>query len=55
MLLSAFFTMGANASNAIDLTFSAAGEAKTVESVTVTNLTHTDIAPLTLKGTAPCG
>ena len=36
----------------IDLTFSARGEAPTVESVTVTNLTHTDIPAVTLNGTA---
>ena len=36
----------------IDLTFSARGEASTVESMTVTNLTHTDIPAMTLSGTA---
>ena len=38
------------ASSTIDITFKGSGEATTVQSVTVTNLTHTDIAPVTLSG-----
>lgn len=37
--------------NPIDITFSPDGEGSTVETVTVTNLTHTDITPVTLNGT----
>ena len=50
-LFAAFLvTTGSNA-NPIDITFSARGEATTVESVTVTNLTHADIQAVTLNGT----
>ncbi|MBP5339860.1 MAG: dockerin type I repeat-containing protein [Prevotella sp.] len=53
LTLSAAFlvTTGSNA-NPIDITFSARGEASNVETVTVTNLTHTDIKEVTLSGTA---
>ena len=51
-LLAAFFVATGSSATPIDLTFSARGEASIVESVTVTNLTHTDIAAVTLKGTA---
>ena len=42
----------AGAADVIDLTFAGRGEATSVESVTVTNLTHTDTAPVTLSGSA---
>ena len=35
----------------IDLTFAGRGESTTVESVTVTNLSRPDVAPVTLSGT----
>ena len=44
-------TLWAEVDSPIDITFSASGEATTVETVTVTNLTHTDIAAVTLNGT----
>ena len=37
--------------NVIELTFAGRGESTSVESVTVTNLTHPEIAPVTLSGT----
>ena len=42
----------AGAADVIDLTFAGRGDATTAESVTVTNLTHPDIAPVTLSGSA---
>lgn len=51
MLLAAVCTIVMSATPAIDITFSAEGESSDVESVTVTNLTHTDIEPVTLTGT----
>ncbi len=44
-------TLWAEDNEPIDITFSASGEATTVESVTVRNLTHTDIEAVTLNGT----
>ena len=38
-------------SSPIELTFPGRGESTSVESVTVTNLTHPEIAPVTLSGT----
>ncbi len=42
----------AGAADVIDLTFAGRGDATTAESVTVTNLTNPDIAPVTLSGSA---
>ncbi len=42
----------ASAADVIELTFAGRGEATTADQVTVTNLTHTDIAPVTLSGSA---
>ena len=42
----------ASAADVIELTFAGRGDATTAESVTVTNLTHPDIAPVTLSGSA---
>ena len=54
VLLVAVFTTSTaiGAAKPIDLTFTGTGSSSTVESVTVTNLTHTDIAAVTLSGTA---
>ncbi|MBQ3631100.1 MAG: hypothetical protein II949_07655 [Prevotella sp.] len=54
MLLVSMLTTAtsAGAADVIDLTFAGRGDATTVESVTVTNLTHPDIAPVTLSGSA---
>ena len=35
----------------IDLTFTPTGDATTLESVTITNLSHTEIEPITINGT----
>ena len=54
LLLVAMLTTAptAFAADVIELTFAGRGDATTVESVTVTNLTHPDIAPVTLSGSA---
>ena len=52
LLLATLLTPTAHAADVINITFTARGESSTVESVTVTNLTHTDIAPVTLSGGA---
>lgn len=49
--LSACATVWAQEASVIELTFAGRGESDIVESVTVTNLTHTDIEPVTLSGT----
>ena len=51
-LSTAFLVATGSNANPIDITFSARGEASNVESVTITNLTHTDIKAVTLNGTA---
>ena len=43
--------VNAQTKSPIYLTFAGDGESSTVESVTVTNLTHTNVEPVTLSGT----
>ena len=54
LLVALSFTLSLQAQDdfaSIDLTFTAIGDAQTVESVTVTNISHPEIEPITMSGT----